>query len=44
MNDILIKNIIDKNCLLFDRNILINHALKLFKSKNVTEGYLRMKR
>ncbi len=41
MNDILIKNLIDRNCLLFDRNILINDALKLFKSKNVTEGYFK---
>ena len=41
MNDILIKNLIDKNCLLFDRNILINDALKLFKSKNVTEAYFK---
>ena len=41
MSQIQIKNLIDKNFLLFDKNISVNDALKLFKSKNVTEAYFR---
>ena len=41
MSQIQIKNLIDKNFLLFDKNISVNDALKLFKSQNVTEAYFK---
>ena len=41
MGQIQIKDLIDKNFLLFDKNISVNDALKLFKLQNVTEAYFK---